>query len=380
MKIAIFTDTFHPEINGVARTLKQFTRYLEAQSIAYKVFAPDSQSNEYVSKQIRHFKSFSFFLYPDCRLAFPNLFKIKSELEHFNPDIIHVATPFNLGLCGVYLAKKLNITLVGSYHTNFDHYLQFYNLKFLSKFIWRYMNWFYKPCKKIFVPSNETLKQLKRHGFTNLEIWSKGVDCRLFHPYYDKRSIRDRNGMTKKYILTYVGRLAPEKDLATLVAIAKTMPAEFSEQIQWYVIGDGPLREELQKAAPGNMTFTGNVTGEKLAQLYSVSDLFIFPSPTETFGNVVLEALASGTPVVTANSGGVKDIVKAGITGYLCEAGNIREFRNTIINLLENESYRKQIGFEGRDYALSKNWDHIFSHLLLHYQEVIDYPKQQKYA
>lgn len=107
MRIAIFTETFHPEINGVARTLKQFTSYLDDQNIVYKVLAPDSHSKEYVSNQIRRFKSFSFFLYPECRLAFPNLFRIKSELQQFSPDIIHVTTPFNIGLCGVYLAKKL---------------------------------------------------------------------------------------------------------------------------------------------------------------------------------------------------------------------------------------------------------------------------------
>jgi glycosyltransferase involved in cell wall biosynthesis len=380
MKIAIFTDTFHPEINGLARTLKQLTNYLDEQNISYKVFAPDSQTNEYVSNQIRHFKSYSFFLYPDCRLAFPNLFKIKSELQDFNPDLIHVATPFNLGLCGVYLAKKLSIPLIGSYHTNFDYYLQFYNLKFLSRFLWKYLNWFHKPCKKILVPSHETLTQLNRHGFTNLEIWSGGVDCQVFHPYYDKKTIRDRFGFTKKYLLTYVGRLAPEKDVDTLLAIAKSLPSEINDQIQWCVIGDGPLRDQLQLEAPANMTFTGYVTGEKLAQMYSVSDLFVFPSPTETFGNVVIEALASGTPVITANSGGVKDMIKAGVTGYLCETGNVQEFINAILQLLENDSLRKQIGFEGRNYALTKNWKHIFSSLLLHYTDVIEEPKIQKYA
>src|SRR3954451_24693338 len=120
MKIAIFTDTFHPDINGVARTLQQFTQYLDHQNISYKVFAPDCRSNEYVSSHIRRIKSLPFFLYPECRLALPNLFRIKAELEVFSPDIIHVATPFNMGLCGVYLAKKLTIPLVGSYHTDFD--------------------------------------------------------------------------------------------------------------------------------------------------------------------------------------------------------------------------------------------------------------------
>lgn len=380
MKIAIFTDTYVPDINGVARTLTHFTDYLDNQNISYKVFAPDSLSNEYVSSHIHRFKSYSFFLYPECRLAFPNLSRLKLELEEFSPDIIHVATPFNMGLCGVYLAKKLSIPLVGSYHTDFDHYLKFYDLKFFSKILWKYMNWFHKPFKKLFVPSNETLTQLKYHGFTNLEVWPGGVDCQLFHPFYEKQAIREQWGISKKYLLTYVGRLAPEKDVNTLLEVAKSLPAEINEEVQWFVIGDGPQREELQIEAPENMTLTGYLTGEQLAEIYSASDLFVFPSPTETFGNVVIEALASGTPAITANSGGVKNIIKEGVTGYLCETGNVMEFTNAIWKLLENDDLRKQMGIDGRNYALTHNWDKIFSHLLWHYRAVIDEPKIQKYA
>ncbi|PGY09680.1 glycosyltransferase family 1 protein [Bacillus sp. AFS031507] len=380
MRIAIFTDTYDPDINGVARTLKYFIHYLDNKKISYKVFAPDSLSNEYVSSNVRRIKSLSFFLYPECRLAFPNLSRIKSELEEFSPDIIHVATPFNMGLCGVYLAKKLAIPLVGSYHTDFDHYLKFYDLRFFSKILWKYMNWFHKPFKKLFVPSNETLTQLKCQGFVNLEVWPGGVDCQLFHPYYEKQAIREQWGISKKYLLTYVGRLAPEKDVKTLLAVAKALPAEINEEVQWFVIGDGPQREELQIEAPANMTLTGYLTGEQLAEIYSASDLFVFPSPTETFGNVVIEALASGTPAITANSGGVKNIIKAGVTGYLCETGNVIEFTNAILKLLENDDLRKQLGIEGRNYALTQSWDKIFSNLLWHYRAVIDEPKIQKYA
>lgn len=380
MKIAIFTDTFYPDINGVAQTLKRFTTYLEDQNITFKIFAPDSSSYEYVSKHIYRFKSFSFFLYPECRLAFPNLLQIKSELEKFSPDLIHVATPFNLGLCGVYFSKKLSIPLVGSFHTDFNHYLQYYDLQFLSKPLWKYMKWFHSPCKKLFVPSYETLGQLKRHGFTNLEIWPRGVDCQLFHPFYNKVTVRKEYNISKKYLLTYVGRLSPEKDVKTLMEIANFMPSDIAEQIQWLVVGDGPLREELQKEAPANMIFTGYLNGEKLAEVYSASDLFVFPSPTETFGNVVLEALASGTPVIAANSGGVKNIIQAGVTGHLCEPRNVDEFTEMIIRLLNHDSLRKQMGMDGRAYALAQKWDQIFSQLIWQYSNVIQEPTEQKYA
>ena len=360
MKIAIFTDTFYPDINGVARTLKRFTDYLDHQNIEFKVFAPETTTNEYISENIHRFKSLSFFLYPECRLALPNVLHIKAELQSFSPDIIHVATPFNLGLCGVYYAKKLNIPLVGSYHTDFDQYLQYYDLQFLSKWVWKYMAWFHAPFQKIFVPSMDTLNGLKSRNFKNLDIWARGVDCRLFHPNYDKSSIRQKYGITKKYVLSFVGRLAPEKDVSTLLSIAKALPPEMSEDIQWLWVGDGPLREELEADAPENVQFTGYLNGQDLAEIYSVSDLFVFPSRTETFGNVVLEALASGTPVIGANSGGVKNVIQSDVTGKLCEPGNVDEFITTIMELLSHDSLRWQMSMEGRKYAMSQRWDSDF--------------------
>ncbi|MEH7352358.1 glycosyltransferase family 1 protein [Neobacillus drentensis] len=382
MRIAIFTDTFYPDINGVARTLKRLTNFLEDQNITFKIFAPDSTSKEYVSSHIHRFKSLSFFLYPECRLAFPNLLEIKSELQSFSPDLIHVATPFNIGLCGVYFSKKLNIPLVASYHTNFDDYLQYYNLPFLSKVHWKYMRWFHRTCKKIFVPSPAAFQLLKQHGFTNLELWPRGVDCQLFHPHYDKAAVKRLYCPQGEFLLTYVGRLAPEKDLDTLIAVAKSMPSDINQKIQWLIIGDGPLREELEAQAPANMIFTGYLSGNRLAEAYAASDLFVFPSPTETFGNVVLESLASGTPVIGAKSGGVQNIIKEGVTGQLCKPGNVEEFSEAILQLLTNDRLREQMGSTGRKYALTQSWEQILQNLVSQYTHVIEDRdrEEQKYA
>jgi len=372
MKIAIFTDTYYPEINGVARTLKRFTDYLTDKDISVKVFAPENPSEDYVPSHIHRFKSASFFLYPECRVAFPNYFQIKGELEKFNPDLIHVATPFNLGVIGVYCAKKMTIPLVGSYHTDFDQYLQFYDLAFLSGFLWKYMNWFHRPLQKIFVPSIETMKKLKGHGFTNMEIWARGVDCELFHPFYDKHAVRKRFSIREKYILSYAGRLAPEKNARLLLEIARNLPPQLAEKVHWLIVGDGPLREELEKETPANMTFTGYLKGDQLAELYSASDLFIFPSASETFGNVVLESLASGTPVIGANAGGVKSIIQNGVTGQLCEPASLEQFTSAIVRLLAADSTRIEMGYEGRNYALKQKWDTIFENLTSHYHLVIE--------
>jgi glycosyltransferase involved in cell wall biosynthesis len=380
MKIAIFTDTFYPEVNGVANTLKKFTDYLESQHISYKVFAPISVSNEYISDHIHRLKSLSFFLYPECRLAFPNIIQLKAELEQFSPDLIHVATPFTVGLSGVYFAKKLNIPLVGSYHTDFNDYLHFYDLQFLAKPLWKYMKWFHGSFKKLFVPSIDSFEKLNNRGFRNLEIWPRGVDCQAYHPYYKKEVTRTRYAISEKYILTYVGRLAPEKDLKTLMKVAGSLPPGINDQVHWLIAGDGPLLDELKMAEVPNMTFTGYLKGVELAEAYSATDLFVFPSPTETFGNVVLEALASGTPVIGANAGGVKNIISTGVTGYLCEPGNAEDFIKNILHLLDNESLRVQMAGNARKYALTQKWDQIFEEVINQYSTVINEPAKKIYA
>ncbi|MCU9614155.1 glycosyltransferase family 1 protein [Caldibacillus lycopersici] len=378
MKIAIFTDTFAPDVNGVAVTLKHYTQYLDSKGIEYIVFAPDNKKENNFDSQIRRFASLPFYLYPECRLALPNMFKVKAELQRFKPDIIHIVTPFNIGYCGLRYAKKHNIPLVGSYHTNFDKYLEYYNLQFLKPFVWKYMKWFHKSFRKIFVPSNDTIAQLKKKGFMNLQIWPGGVDCELFHPNYDPEQLRKKYSIKEKFILSFVGRLAPEKDIDTLMKISSQLPDKIKSQVHWLIVGDGPSKEEMMKNAPANMTFTGFLNGAELAQVYSGSDIFVFPSPTETFGNVVIESLASGTPVIGANSGGVKNLIKQSITGTLCEPKAVQQFIDAIILLIENHSLRNQWSLNAREFALSQSWDAIFDQLLLDYQEALDQIEQLK--
>lgn len=371
MKIAIFTDTFTPQVNGVALTFQRFVDYLDKEGIEYRLFVPETEETDLFSNQIFRFASYPFFLYPECRLAFPNVLHIKKELEQFKPDIIHVATPFNIGLAGVYYAKKLGIPLVGSYHTHFDRYLQYYDLQFLSNFIWKYLRWFHRSFKKTFVPSYETKTELINRGFSNVDIWSRGVDCSLFHPHFSSTRLRDQYEITEPYILSYVGRLAPEKDLDVLMNIAHQLPAHIRKQVHWLIAGNGPLYEELQQQKPENMTLTGYIKGESLAELYAISDLFVFPSSTETFGNVVLESFACGTPVVGAKAGGVQEIIEHGRTGMLCQPGNVEEFMESITELVSKKSLLKMMNLEARNYALSQSWDRIFSDLLNQYEDVI---------
>ncbi|QUG86124.1 glycosyltransferase family 4 protein [Bacillus nitratireducens] len=371
MRVAIFTDTFTPQVNGVAKTLERLTKYFQKENIAYSVFAPQHTAEDNFVANVNKMRSIPLtILYPECRLAFPTP-RIKRELLAFKPDIIHIATPFNMGLCGLYYAKKLNIPVVGSYHTDFDAYLRYYKIEFLSNMLWNYLRWFHSHMQKNFVPSPETLHQLKKKGFQQLYIWGRGVDCTLFHPTYNKDLFRKKYNITAKYILSYVGRLAPEKDIDTLQTLIQTTNKE-RDDIHWLIAGDGPLAKGLYENVPKtNITFTGYLQGANLAEAYASSDLMVFPSATETFGNVVLESLACGTPVIGANSGGVKNIIIDEKTGFLCEPKNEDSFLSSIYSLLNNEERLKQMGVAASSYAKSQSWDEIFHSLFNRYEEVL---------
>ena len=172
--------------------------------------------------------------------------------------------------------EKLNIPIVGSYHTNFDQYLEYYDIQFLSKFLWKYMRWFHKPFRRVFVPSHNTIHEVRKKGFSNLRIWPGGVDCQLYHPNYPKSPLIHQYKIKEKFILSFVGRLAPEKDIETLMAIATGLPNDLKKHVHWLVVGDGPAKDAMMSQAPANMTFTGFLCGEKLANIYAASDLFVF--------------------------------------------------------------------------------------------------------
>ncbi|MFC0524281.1 glycosyltransferase family 4 protein [Pontibacillus salicampi] len=374
MKIAIFTDTFTPQVNGVARTFQRFVDYLDEQGIEYRLFVPDAKEEDLFSNQVHRFTSIPFYLYPECRFSFPNMSHIRKQLESFQPDLIHIATPFNIGLSGLYYGKKLGIPIVGSYHTHFDRYLQYYDLQFLSKWIWKYMRWFHQSFQTTFVPSYETKEELLQHGFRDIGIWSRGVDCSTFKPYRHT-GLKARYGIKERHILSYVGRLAPEKDLRTLMDTARQLPENMKQKVHWVLVGDGPMAEELKKEAPDNMTFTGYLSGEDLAEVYSASSLFVFPSTTETFGNVVLESLACGTPAIGAKAGGVQEIITPDKTGALCAPGNVGDFVQTISELIGNELELRRMSYEAREFALKRSWEAIFEDLLYQYEQAIGLEK-----
>jgi len=372
MRLALFTDTFVPQMNGVANTLQRLTVYLQRRGIEYLIFAPKCAPKDIYADPIRPIASIPLFLYPECRLALPNLLAIRAELDRFRPNLIHLATPFNLGLCGLRYAQSHHTPYVTSYHTHFDRYLEYYRVKGMVPLYWSYIKWFHRSCDATFAPSIDTINTLQSHGIDRLKLWSRGVDCQLFTPEKRHSNVRERYGINEPILLLYVGRIAPEKDIHTLSAIMRTLPESAKKRVHWLVVGDGPLLPELRGQVPSNVTFTGYKQGDELAQLYASADIFVFPSSTETFGNVVLEAMASGLPVIAANAGGVKEIVVPNHTGVLCEPGHPESFVREICNYIDSPQRLASLGIEARQVALTRSWEAIFDELLGNYLQIID--------
>ena len=381
MRIAIFSDTYEPDVNGVAKTLKRYTNYLEQQGIEYRLFVPNASNVKTTFNHIQRFTSFPFIFYPECRVAVPNLMIISSILEDFKPTLIHLVTPFNLGLCGLHYGKKYNIPMIASYHTHFDEYLNYYHLSFAKKWIVKYMTWFHRDVAKIYVPSESTRKKiLDQKVHYDIDIWGRGVNHSMYTPEKKTSEIRGKYNIREKHIILYVGRIAPEKDVDIAIDTFLSLPQHLRNESHLLIVGDGPLQRSLSSKKEKQITWTGFVEGENLAKIYASSDLFLFPSPTETFGNVVLEALSSGLPVIAANAGGVKHLVEHNQSGYLCEPKNITQFVTYTSMLLEKKEVRKAFSIYARKTALSQSWDHIFEKLITSFYEVLEKQKTNKTA
>ena len=371
MKVALFTDTFLPQINGVTKTLGKYVEYMEKNDIEYRVFAPVDGEKEYNENIIRFF-SFKFFLYPDCRVSLPNYFSIAKELDKFKPDIVHIVTPFNIGLCGLKYAKSHNVPLVSSYHTNIAQYLEYFHLKFLTNICWEFFRWFHRHCRKNYCPSQVTYKLLEQEGIKNLEIWGRGIDTNKFSPANRDIEYRKSLNIDDKLVFLYVGRISPEKDLNVFMETAKELNKKYMDKIHFLMIGNGPMYNEIKENKLPNMTLTGFLQGEELTKAYACADVFMFPSPTETYGNVILEAMASGLATIACFAGGIKENLIDEYNGLACNEKNKEDFYNACERMILDSDLRKKIAQNGRNYCLKRSWDSIFDNLFNSYKEVVE--------
>lgn len=372
MKIAIFTDTYLPQINGVTRTYQLFLDFLVRRGVSVKLFAPAGVTGSDDRYNVTRFMSCNFLPYPECQISFPNYWTVHRELDQFRPDLIHVATPFLVGLTGLKYADSHHVPKVAVFHTNFPKYLGYYGAPWLRKMSWHFLRWFHRGMDRTFCPSADTVRLLSRHGIGNLEIWRRGVDQNLFNPGWRSEELRWRHGLDGKTVLLYVGRLAPEKNVDILLK-ALTIANLAWENLHLLVVGDGPSRRELQLLAPRNVTFLGYRAGDELSQAYASADIFICPSVTETFGNVVLEAMASSLPVIAPLAGGIKENLFPETTGLDCLPRNHISMASAIVRLAKDNALRNRLAHQALTHARSQSWDAIFGQLVNSYQDVLSH-------
>jgi glycosyltransferase involved in cell wall biosynthesis len=382
LRVALFTGNYNHIKDGVSLTLNRLVKFLESQNIPVLVFGPTIKKPalEHNGRLVK---------LPSIRMPVSNRgeYRVTSgisvnaekELEEFDPTLIHIATPDLGGLKALRWAQKNNVQVVGSYHTHFTSYFKYYGLTPIEFIAWRYLSWFYNSCTHVYVPSQSMIDELAPEGFdTDMRIWARGVNTKLYSPEKRDEKWRKEAGFSEDdIVVTFVSRLVWEKELDTFRHAVQQV-ASGDRKVKALVVGDGPARSELEQKMP-EATYTGFLEGEDLATAYASSDVFLFPSHTETFGNVTLEAMSSGLPCLVADATGSKSLVEHGVNGCLAEPENKADFAKKLSLIVSNKKIREEMRSASREKALTYDWDQINGKLVSNYREALDEPAPKKY-
>ncbi|MCH8486074.1 MAG: glycosyltransferase family 1 protein [Candidatus Cyclonatronum sp.] len=374
MKIALFTGNYVHIKDGVSLTLNRLVRYLtEERGFQVMVFGPDISSRAIEpAGTFVEVPSVPAPGRPEYRVSLFLPEVLRHEIELFRPDLIHIATPDFLGLAALRFALRNRIPVLSSYHTHFSSYLKYYGLDVLEGLLWKYLKWFYDRCDVVVSPSESMNEYLLRNGLDakKVGLWSRGVETELFSPVRRSEAFREQQGFAKDdVVVSYISRLVWEKDPRTFIdAVEKAQAA--NPKIKVLVGGEGPAREQMAQELPGAV-FTGFAFGEALAEIYASSDIFVFPSDTETFGNVTLEAMSSGVPALVANAVGSKSIVLHDKTGYILPVGDAGAFAEGILRLAADSALRADMSAQARERALTFGWSRVMEGLTETYEAVI---------
>src|SRR6184192_1310044 len=362
-KRAWFTDTLE-DVNGVATTIRKMTA---AGAAAGKELIVVTSRNELTidDAPIKNFKPIGEFELPEYelqKLSFPPILQMLDYIQREGFTEIIISTPGPIGLTALAAAKMLNLQTSGIYHTDFPQYIRILtDDSFLESVAWNYMHWFYGQLDSVFVNSEEYRRGWIARGFApeKLKILPRGLDTTLFSPEHRDPAFWQRFGEHNGAIhLLYVGRISKEKDLDVLAQAYRQLRSE-GLPIQLYLVGDGPYLQALNKALP-EAVFTGYLRGKELAAAYASADVFVFPSTTDTFGNVVIEAQASGVPVIVSDTGGPKELVEANVNGVVTKSHDVEDLARAIRDLVNDERKRDQMSQQARQAVVDRSWPGAF--------------------
>lgn len=368
IKVVFFADILISDFDGASRTMFQLINRIPSDQFEF-LFICGLGPQQIGDFRCLHVSTLGVPGNKTYRFATPLLQRagLEEEIQSFSPDLIHISTPSLLGSYALKAAKRLDIPVITIYHTHFISYVEYYikRFPFLVNFTKQrvrvMLKSFYNQCDTVYVPSISIMQELTTEGVrpSLLKLWERGIDKYLFSPEKRNPDLMKRITGNDNPTILFVSRLVWEKNLQTMVDLYELIEKQ-NLQYNLMVVGEGAAREALEKQMP-NATFMGYMGHEKLSEIYASADIFFFPSVTETFGNVVLEAMASGLPCVIANGGGSKDFIKDGVNGFKCSPYNALDYMDKIIEITDQPKLAKQ--FSEKSIATSKKyvWENLAS-------------------
>jgi glycosyltransferase involved in cell wall biosynthesis len=369
VRIAFFSEVAWPMVSGVALTLDRTVRAVERRGHAARIYSAtyDLPPGAVERDNIHRSPSKPLLFSPEVQWATPRQSRITTDLAAFRPDVVHCLTEFSMGRAGVRAARTLGVPLVASAHTDYEQYAERYGLGWAVWPGWHYLRAFYANARVVLAPTRHYQLHLQRRGVRHTGIWSRGVDLDEFGPRFRSADWRARFGVgTGDALVTHVGRIAPEKNVPLLLdawgAIAERHP-----RAHLVFVGKGLVEEEIQARGLPRVHLAGMQRGAELAAAYASADLFVLPSVTETFGNVLLEAMASGVPALAAAAGGVLDFAVDGRNACLAAPGDAAAFASRLDHLLADSELRGRLADGGMATAASRGWGPVLDRLLADY-------------
>jgi phosphatidylinositol alpha 1,6-mannosyltransferase len=369
MRIAIITESFPPDVNGVAHCVVRVAENLLRKGHQPLVIAPDPGRGPDADRQlpypVERVPSVPLPGYPSFRLGLPTPATRKAIVRH-GTDVVHLASPVALGAWGSRVARAERLPTIAVYQTDLPSYARAYHLgRATESFAWHWLRDVHNTAGRTLAPSSMTAAELDAHGLERVWLWGRGVDTERFHPSLRDERLRAEIAPDGEVIVGYVGRLAIEKRVDLLAAVA-ALPG-----VKLAVTGGGPMEEELRAALP-SAAFLGMRYGADLARIYASLDVFVHTGPFETFGQTIQEASASGLPVVAPAAGGPLDLVDDGETGFLVPPGDPGGLSAAVRKLTDDPELRAQLGAAARRRVLGRTWSALTDELLGHYAAVIE--------
>lgn len=365
VRVAIVTESFLPQVNGVTNSVLRVVEYLRERGHEALIVAPAADVSEYCGAKVVSIPALDLPIVNSLPIGVPTR-TVLTALREFEPDVVHLASPFVVGARGAVAASRLGVPSVAVYQTDVPAFAQAYGLGLAAKAAWLWVNRVHRMADRTLAPSTDAARQLRRNGIPRVHRWARGVDISRFSPAHSDDALRAKLAPNGEMIVGFVGRLAPEKQVERLAAL------EGVDGVQLVIVGDGPDRKSLQAKMP-SAKFLGGKYGHELARAFASMDVFVHTGPYETFCQTAQEAMASGLPVIAPAAGGPCDLVDNGRTGYLLSVDKAEfadELRDRVARLLADASARRSMGTAARKAVQGRTWPAICGELMQHYDAV----------